>query len=155
MTNRTTDHAPSLSRVRGLAFRRMVLATAVAGVVAVAGLGGYVYYRNNSASHLASRAWLALEQGDASRALDYLNRALVRHPADETSVDLVAVDRALQKLEKLSARQARIVELRCLLGLTVEETAETLGVSERTVHGEWRLARAWLSRELDAAGDDA
>ena len=88
MTNRTTDHAPSLSRVRGLAFRRMVLATAVAGVVAVAGLGGYVYYRNNSASHLASRAWLALEQGDASRALDYLNRALVRHPADETSVGL-------------------------------------------------------------------
>ena len=70
---------------------------------------------------------------------------------DETSVDLVAVDRALQKLEKLSARQARIVELRCLLGLTVEETAEeTLGVSERTVHGEWRLARAWLSRELDS-----
>lgn len=75
--------------------------------------------------------------------------------ADETSVDLVAVDRALQKLEKLSARQARIVELRCLLGLTVEETAETLGVSERTVHGEWRLARAWLSRELDAEASGA
>lgn len=76
---------------------------------------------------------------------------------DETSVDLVAVDRALEKLEKLSARQARIVELRCLLGLTVEETAEALDVSERTVQGEWRLARAWLSRELDAdaaAGDE-
>ena len=54
------------------------------------------------------------------------------------------------KLEKLSARQARIVELRCLVGLTVEETAEALGVSERTVAGEWRLARAWLSRELEA-----
>ena len=67
---------------------------------------------------------------------------------DETAVDLVAIDRALEKLEKLSARQARIVELRCLVGLTVEETAEALGVSERTVAAEWRLARAWLTREL-------
>jgi RNA polymerase sigma factor (TIGR02999 family) len=69
---------------------------------------------------------------------------------EESGVDLIAVDRALAKLEEKSPRQARIVELRCLLGLTAEETAEALGVSERTVHGEWRLARAWLSRELAA-----
>jgi len=68
----------------------------------------------------------------------------------DSGVDLIAVDRALAKLEALSPRQARVVELRCLLGLTAEETAEALGVSERTVHGEWRLARAWLSRELAA-----
>jgi RNA polymerase sigma factor (TIGR02999 family) len=74
---------------------------------------------------------------------------------EENGVDLIAVDRALEKLEAKSERQARIVELRCLLGLTVEETAEVLGVSERTVGAEWRLARAWLSRELGAVtGDD-
>ena len=70
--------------------------------------------------------------------------------ADESGVDVIAIDRALTKLEELSERQARIVELRCLLGLTVEETAESLGVSERTVAAEWRLARAWLSRELES-----
>ena len=73
---------------------------------------------------------------------------------EDKGIDVIAIDAALEKLEKLSARQARIVELRCLLGLSVEETAETLGVSERTVAAEWRLARAWLSRELEAhAGD--
>lgn len=65
-------------------------------------------------------------------------------------VDAVAVEDALAKLEELSPRQARIVELRCLLGLTVEETAQALDLSERTVAAEWRLARAWLSRELGA-----
>jgi DNA-directed RNA polymerase specialized sigma24 family protein len=43
--------------------------------------------------------------------------------------------------------------MRCLLGLTVEETADALDVSERTVHAEWRLARAWLTRELEANPD--
>jgi RNA polymerase sigma factor (TIGR02999 family) len=62
--------------------------------------------------------------------------------------DVVAVEDALRRLEALSPRQARVVELRCLIGLTAAETAETLGVSERTVATEWRLARAWLVREL-------
>jgi RNA polymerase sigma-70 factor (ECF subfamily) len=62
--------------------------------------------------------------------------------------DALTIENALAKLEALSPRQARIVELRCLLGLTVLETAEALDLSERTVHGEWRLARAWLAREL-------
>lgn len=70
--------------------------------------------------------------------------------SEQTGVDLLAIDNALRKLEQLSERQARVVEMRCLLGLTVEETAEALEVSERTVHAEWRLARAWLSRELVA-----
>lgn len=64
------------------------------------------------------------------------------------AVDLLVVEDALRKLEALSPRQARIVELRCLVGLSVPETAEVLGVSERTVHGEWRIARAWLVRAL-------
>lgn len=70
--------------------------------------------------------------------------------ANDAGIDIVAVDRALEKLEALSERQARIVELRCLVGLTVEETADALEVSERTVAAEWRLARAWLARELES-----
>ena len=63
---------------------------------------------------------------------------------DAAAVDVVVVDEALRRLEELSPRQARIVELRCLVGLSVGETDEVLGVSERTVHVDWRLARAWL-----------
>jgi RNA polymerase sigma factor (TIGR02999 family) len=66
----------------------------------------------------------------------------------ERDVDALAVEDALTKLEALSSRQARIVEMRCLLGMSVPEVAEALGVSERTVHTDWRLARAWLTREL-------
>jgi RNA polymerase sigma factor (TIGR02999 family) len=69
---------------------------------------------------------------------------------DDTPVDIVIVDDALRRLEELAPRQARIVELRCLVGLSVIETAEVLGVSKRTVFVEWRLARAWLSRALVA-----
>jgi RNA polymerase sigma factor (TIGR02999 family) len=63
-------------------------------------------------------------------------------------VDLLVIDDALARLEALSPRQARIVELRCLLGMSVAEVAEALDVSPRTVHAEWQLARAWLVREL-------
>lgn len=66
----------------------------------------------------------------------------------DQQLDALAVDDALKKLEELSPRQARIVEMRCLIGMSVIETADALDVSERTVHAEWRLARAWLSREL-------
>ncbi|HEY6174711.1 MAG TPA: ECF-type sigma factor [Kofleriaceae bacterium] len=65
-------------------------------------------------------------------------------------VDLLVIDDALARLEALSPRQARIVELRCLLGMSVAEVAEALDVSPRTVHAEWQLARAWLVRELAA-----
>lgn len=67
---------------------------------------------------------------------------------DDRNVDVLAIDDALTKLEALSPRQARIVELRCLVGMSVVEVADALEVSERTVHAEWRLARAWLTREL-------
>ena len=68
--------------------------------------------------------------------------------AGDEVCDALAVHDALVKLEELSERQARIVEMRCLVGLTAVETADALDISERTVHAEWRLARAWLAREL-------
>ena len=65
--------------------------------------------------------------------------------------DLVAVDEALLALAAFDPRQARIVELRFFGGLTIEEIALTLGISNRTVHREWKIARLWLLRELQPA----
>ena len=62
--------------------------------------------------------------------------------------DLLALEDALEKLEKLDERQARIVELRFFGGLTVSEVAEVLDVSKRTVESDWTMVRAWLRREL-------
>jgi len=69
-------------------------------------------------------------------------------PAIEPDADLLAVDEALQQLAREDPRKARVVELRFFGGLSVEETAETLGVSARTVHSDWAFARAWLYRRL-------
>lgn len=61
---------------------------------------------------------------------------------------VLAVDAALTRLAKLDARQVRIVELRYFAGLSVEETAKVVGVSEKTVKRDWAMARAWLEGEL-------
>lgn len=66
----------------------------------------------------------------------------------ERTADLAALDEALIALEKLDERKSRLVELRYFGGLTAEETAEVLGISMRTVHREWDLARSWLFRQL-------
>ncbi len=69
--------------------------------------------------------------------------------ATET-VDVVALDVALENLEKIFPQQARVVELRFYAGLTIDETASVLGVSPATISREWTMARAWLRRELGA-----
>jgi RNA polymerase sigma factor (TIGR02999 family) len=65
-------------------------------------------------------------------------------------LELLVIDDVLARLDAHSRRQARIVEMRCLLGMSVTEIAEALEVSPRTVHAEWQLARSWLVRELAA-----
>lgn len=66
----------------------------------------------------------------------------------ETDVDLVDLDEALKRLAKIDAQKCKIVELRFFGGLTIEETALALDVSHATVERGWRLAKAWLRREL-------
>ena len=61
----------------------------------------------------------------------------------------LTLDDALEQLEKLDPRQAKIVELRFFCGLTVEETAAALGVSEKTVKRDWAISRAWLQAEVE------
>ena len=79
-----------------------------------------------------------------------LDEALI--VAEDRSSTLVAIDEALTRLEELDQRQAKVVELRFFGGLSVEETAEALGISAPTVKREWAMAKAWLYRELSVAG---
>ena len=66
----------------------------------------------------------------------------------ERASELLALDDALQTLARMDERKSRIVELRYFGGLTVEETAQVLGISDKTVMRDWNLAKAWLYREL-------
>ena len=68
--------------------------------------------------------------------------------SDERTTDLVALDDALQALAAVDPRKSQVVEMRYFGGLTVEETAEALHVSVETVMRDWKLAKAWLLREL-------
>ena len=68
--------------------------------------------------------------------------------ANEDDFDLVSLDAALTQLAKLDETQARIVELRFFGGLTIEEAAEVLDISDSTVKREWRMAKAWLKTQL-------
>jgi RNA polymerase sigma factor (TIGR02999 family) len=67
---------------------------------------------------------------------------------DPVAIDLIALDGALERLAQMDPRQGRLVELRFFGGLTVEETATTLGIAPITVKRDWALARTWLYREL-------
>jgi RNA polymerase sigma-70 factor (ECF subfamily) len=80
-----------------------------------------------------------------------LHRVPLEEPllmTDEQSDELVALDEALERLARFDARQSQVVELRYFGGLTVEETAEAMGISPKTVKREWSVARAWLHREV-------
>jgi RNA polymerase sigma factor (TIGR02999 family) len=70
-------------------------------------------------------------------------------PASQpTSVDVLALDQALEALSSIDARQCHVVELRFYAGLNIDEAAEALGISPATVEREWALAKAWLYRRL-------
>jgi RNA polymerase sigma factor (TIGR02999 family) len=92
-----------------------------------------------------ARRKAAQRRGGGARRLDLDDVVVALDPR----VDLLDLDRALERLEALDPRQASLVELRYFAGLTVAETAELLGVSTATVDRDWAMARAWLRRELD------
>jgi len=93
-----------------------------------------------------ARARGAQKRGGAPERLTLDDAMLV----DEgRSIDLIALDDALTELATFDAAQARIVELRYFGGLTVEETADAVGVSPATVKREWAMARAWLKQAID------
>ena len=73
-------------------------------------------------------------------------------PASGRTPEIIAVDDALRELEQVDERQAKIVEMRFFAGMTEDETAGVLGISVSTVKREWRMARAWLYKELICEG---
>lgn len=77
-----------------------------------------------------------------------LDEAAAIEASGSSVVDVLELDAALSRLEKLDPRQGRIVELRFFGGMDVEEIAKALGVSSRTVKLDWGMARAWLSQQL-------
>jgi RNA polymerase sigma factor (TIGR02999 family) len=74
--------------------------------------------------------------------------------SDERAAELIDLDDALNNLAAIDERKSKVAELRFFGGLSVEETAEVLKVSPVTVMREWRLAKAWLHRELSKGGND-
>jgi RNA polymerase sigma factor (TIGR02999 family) len=93
----------------------------------------------------AARQRRALKRGHAFELLPLEDAASA---ATSEPLDLVALEYALRRLEGVNARASRVVELRFFGGFTVEETAEALGISVRTVTSDWNAARLWLFRQL-------
>ena len=98
--------------------------------------------------HARSRAYLKRGGGVQRMSLDEALTA-----SSEKGRDLVALDDALTALAAVDARKSDVVELRFFGGLSVDETAEALGVSPETVMRDWKMAKVWLLRELDATGE--
>ena len=92
-----------------------------------------------------ARRRMALKRGGDRRRVDLTDAPAVCAPP---AADLIALDEALLRLERVDPRKSQIVNLRYFAGLTTEETAAALGVSVGTVGREWRYIRAWLAREL-------
>jgi len=93
----------------------------------------------------AARARGSQKRGGGAAKLDFDETAVVSPEPDASVVEL---DEALEAFSKAAPRQAKVVELRYFGGLSEEQTAEVLNVSERSVRRDWQFARAWLRREL-------
>ena len=98
-----------------------------------------------------ARARRSHKRGGGARPVEL---DLVPLVAPEASADLVAVDDALHVLAKVDQRKCQVVEMRFFGGLSVEETAEVLKVSPDTVARDWRLAKAWLLREMSGKANE-
>lgn len=98
-----------------------------------------------------ARARRAIKRGGLATRVTF-DEALV--VTNEPGQELVALDDALEALAKFDERKSRVIEMRFFGGLSVEETAGVLGVSPDTVMRDWRLAKAWLEREMGAGTDD-
>lgn len=103
----------------------------------------------------AARARSAAKRGGGATRADHSTPIdLDQIPSDDSrgAAALCALDDALERLAQIDVRRAKVIELRFFGGLSVDETAEVLQVSPQTVMRDWRLARAWLAREVGGSG---
>jgi RNA polymerase sigma factor (TIGR02999 family) len=98
-----------------------------------------------------ARARTAAKRGGAAHAQVTLVDSLIAGGGEASQLDIIALDAALETLASHDAQQARVVELRYFGGLSIEETAEALGISPATVKRDWAFAKAWLLRALQGA----
>lgn len=96
---------------------------------------------NHATARLSRKRGLGFDRVSLSEAVP---------SAPQREVDVLSLNGALNELEKMSPRQARIVEMRYFAGLSIEEVASTLDVSSSTIEKDWRMARLWLLKRLDA-----
>jgi RNA polymerase sigma factor (TIGR02999 family) len=94
-------------------------------------------------NHARSRHAEKRGSGQAALSLNDIQVAV-----NQEAADVVALHEALERLQAIDPRKSKVVEMRYFGGLTIEETAEALGVSVVTVNRDWRLARTWLIREM-------
>jgi RNA polymerase sigma-70 factor, ECF subfamily len=95
----------------------------------------------------AARARASAKRGGEAPRPAHLDDVEIGHETGK-SVHLIALDAALDRLARIDARKARVIELRFFGGLSVDETAAALGISAQSVMRDWKLAKAWLIREL-------
>jgi RNA polymerase sigma factor (TIGR02999 family) len=95
-----------------------------------------------------ARARLRVKRGGPEARVEHLDPDDLPAPDSDRAVELIALDAALSALARHDPRAARVVELRAFGGLSVEETAQAMSVSPQTVMRDWKLAKAWLLREL-------
>jgi RNA polymerase sigma factor (TIGR02999 family) len=99
----------------------------------------------------AARARGAVKRGGRAERVDHstgIDFDQLQSPGSDTSGQICALEEALNALAQIDPRRAQVIELRFFGGLTVEETSQVLKVSPQTVMRDWKLARAWLAREL-------
>lgn len=124
-------------------------------------LAGNMELAFESRAHLLATVARAIRRllVDRARARNAGKRGgdLIRIPLDDALLslsdsepELIDLDEALNELEQLNPRQSQLVELRFFAGLTLEEAAEAVGISRRSVANDWALARAWLRRRLSS-----
>ncbi len=119
-----------------------------------AGAGGRGRFRGLAARAMRrilvehARARQRLKRGGEWRRVDFVPEVVDA----EAEHEILAIDGELDVLAGLSERQARIVEMRYFTGLSLEEVADALGLSSRSVEREWRFARAWLGERLSRTG---
>ena len=95
-----------------------------------------------------ARRQRASKRGGSATVISLNEASGAAAPTSTSSVDVLALDEALDALSSLDARQCRVVELRFFAGLNIPEAADALGVSTATVEREWAMAKAWLHQQL-------
>jgi len=102
-----------------------------------------------------ARRQLASKRGGSATVISLDEAAGAAAPTSTSSVDVLALDEALDALSSFDVRQCRVVELRFFAGLNIPEAADALGVSTATVEREWAMAKAWLHQRLSTPQEPA